>query len=355
MRIALFILTGLALLSSAAAQAQSAPSAADAATGPQSGLLHDAEKGWFFYEEPPAPLPPIKPLPNSILAPSKPREPKSARCAKENTWTVDCGFVDPGKSFLFQSKERDALMRSMVMNQNDPKAVEQFQYYMRWVVHRSIEVANLWQYNMVQNPVLDPTVKAPISTFGLRLMTQVRDANAASILGALKTQGAFLVYFTRSDCDYCEAMVPVVQQLQQATALQVWDLSLDQDCESAYAAHCKTGPAILKAAEALRVSLVPTIFLYVPGGSPSTDAWIRIATGVSDVSTMKGRVVSFFTAYRTALLKGVHNGYHGQAPVDFSDAAAPAGLAQGVPSGDADKSAALPTGAQIKALLSQTP
>lgn len=238
-------------------------------------------------------------------------------------------------------------MQAMSMSHNDPRAVENFQYYMRWLMQRSIEVANLWEYNEAQNPDLDPSVKAPISTFGLRLMTQVRDSSEGSILAALKDQGAFLVYFSRSDCNFCLAMSTVLENLTESTGLEIWDASLDDHCMTGYESRCKRGRQAMAAAQALQVSIVPTLFLYIPGGKPADDTWIRIATGISDAATMRGRVVAFFSAYRTALLRGVANAQPGRAPVDFGDND-PTGVAPGVPPGKP-----LPTEADIKALFTK--
>jgi len=314
---------------------------------PSDALKQNAERGWFFYEQVEKPRELVKPP--LALPPGSPKSTptKEELCRKRETWTDECGFVDPGKDFEFQGKERDGLLQAMSMSHNDPRAVENFQYYMRWLMQRSIEVANLWEYNEAQNPDLDPTVKAPISTFGLRLMTQVRDSSEGAILGALKDQGAFLIYFSRSDCNFCLAMSSVLDTLTESTGLEIWDASLDDHCMTGYENRCKRGTQAVAAGQALQVAIVPTLFLYIPGGKAADDTWIRIATGISDAATMRGRIVAFFSAYRTALLRGVTNSQPGRAPVDFSDND-PSGTGPGVPTVKP-----LPTEAEIKALFAK--
>lgn len=292
---------------------------------PDSSLKQNAEKGWFFYEKPPAKVEP-KPQPVQIQSPA-PDQPKPDKCKKVDTWSTDCGFVDPGRDFAFQEKQRDALMQNMVMSKNDPKAVEAFQYYMRWVMQRASEVANIWTYNMAQNPDLDPTVKAPVSTFGLRLMTEVEHGNQREIFKALQNEEAQLVYFTRTDCEYCHSMSRTVRDIATKAGIPVWDASLDTTCLPEFGTNCGVAPATLQPAQMLQVTTVPTLFLYI---KPNT--WIRLSTGVNDETSITSRLVSFFAAYRNALLKGVSNGHDGRASVDFSDTN-PDGNAKGVAAG----------------------
>ena len=337
------------------AHAQTAHSTqSPARENPSSTLRENAERGWFFYERDKKPREePAIEMPELPPAAEDPPPPKEERCKKKETWSADCGFVDPGKDFEFQAKQRDALLQAMAMSRNDPKAVENFQYYMKWLMERSVEVANLWHYNMVQNPELDPTVKSPISTFGLRLMTQVRDSSDEAILSALKDEGAFLVYFSRYDCDFCHAMTSVLEELGRSTGLTIWNAPLDTRCMPRFEAHCRGGAQTIAAAQALQVSIVPTLFLYVPGPKAEDDTWIRIATGVTDASTMRGRIVAFFSAYRMALLKGVANGGPNRAPVDFSDIT-PTGIAPGVPLPQTgQQTPPLPTEQQIRELFSR--
>jgi len=345
----LFLSFLLSLTPLYAANAQSASSASKPEReDPSRSLRENAERGWFFYERNKESSKKEVPPEVPSEASKEPQPSKKELCSKKETWTADCGFVDPGKDFEFQAKQRDALLQAMSMSKNDPKAVENFQYYMKWLMERSIEVANLWQYNLVQNPELDATVKTPISTFGLKLMTEVRDDREESILEALKSEGAFLLYFSRYDCTFCHAMTSTLQSLESRTGLEIWNATLDGKCMPTYEKRCRAGDKAVAVAQALQVSIVPTLFLYVPGAKSEGDTWIRIATGVTDMNTMRGRVVSFFSAYRTALLKGVANGGPGRAPVDFSDNA-PAGTAAGVPT----SAPRLPTEEEIKKLFAQ--
>src|ERR1700680_3390704 len=185
---------------------------------PSTSLQQNAEKGWFFYEQAPKKEEPVADSKPAAPTPPPPKETKEAdKCKEPKTWTVDCGFTDPGKDMAFQEKQRDALLQNMSLSNNDTKAVEAFQYYMRWVMGRASEVANLWYYNTVQNPELDASVNQPISSFGLRLMTDVQNANAQEMYAALKKEDAILILFSRSDCEFCHSMAPTYQSVAHDT------------------------------------------------------------------------------------------------------------------------------------------
>lgn len=309
--------------------------AADRSNPAASLNSQDPTRGWFFYEDPEQEV-----IPKAEQA--KPADPKKRtekqpnKCLSKATWAPDCGFVDPGTDFEFQAKQRDVLIERMSVSRNDPKAVEDFQRYMRWAMGRATEVANLWHYNTVQNPDLDPSVSRPISQFGVRLMADVKSNHNKDIFQALKDEGAGLVYFTRSDCTFCKSMAPLVKNLGTETGLPVWNAALDDRCESQFADKCRTGKDVSEPAKRLSVTVVPTLFLVLPD-----DTWIRVGTGVTDTNTLASRIVTFFSAYRNALLKGLQPGADGKPAMDFSDTGAK-GTAEGV---------RLPTESDVNKLL----
>lgn len=311
---------------------------------PASTLQQKAERGWFFYEDPVKPKEPKpqKPKPEEVAKAEKEKPPEE-ECKTPETWTAKCGFVHPGTNFEFQAKQRDALLENMTMSQNDPKAVEAFQFYMKWVMSRASEVANLWYYNMVQNPELDASASQPVSSFGLRLMTDVKKGQASEIFQALKADDGMLVYFTRTDCQFCHAMAPNVQEIARKTGLPIWNAALDDTCINGFESKCMAGALVQKPAQALQVTIVPTLFLHVP---PTT--WIRLSTGVTDEASILARTVSFFSAYRTALLKGVDNGDALKPSVDFSFENSITGNAKGV---SASKNARAPSEADVRNML----
>jgi len=335
----------LSLIISCSALAQGAPPAPPRANSADLAGEKAPERGWFFFETLPKPEDAETPPPKAAFPSKLPPPPADKKCADKASWSPDCGFVNPGDDFEFQAKQRDALMERMSLARNDPKAVEDFQYYMRWVLERTAETTNTWWYNMVQNPDLDPNVSAPVSAFGLRLMTDVQRGQEKEIFDLVKAEGGFFVYFSRSDCVFCHQMKDTLKDLSQRTGLEIRNASLDATCMDGFAAGCMVAPSTESPARALQVATVPTIFLYV---QPNT--WIRVATGVVDVESMATRTVQFFSAYRAALLGNVENGQGGRPPVDFSTAG-PSGTGRGVDGAEQGKEVALPSDDDIARML----
>lgn len=317
--LACFALPGIKAQAQSQTQAQAQPAGgkpqAPASAKGATPKPDRAERGWFFFDDPKQaeeePQPEVaapKPLPREL-----PKPPDDDKCLKKETWSPKCGFVDPGTDFNFQAQQRDALMEQMVVSRNDPKAVEAFQYYMRWALQRTSEVTNLWYYNMVQNPDLDPTAARPVNSLGLRMMTDVKKGRDSEFARLLAEEGAFLIFFSRHDCSFCHTMAPLARELGTQLGIPVRNAALDDKCIPSLEAGCITAPRTEKPAQALQVSTVPTVFLYVPD-----QTFIRIATGVTDVATMRARTLQFFQATRTALLRGVDNGTGSRPSVDFS-------------------------------------
>lgn len=269
------------------------------------------ECGWwwgFDQKTPPKPKQPKPPKASQVETPNK-----QTACQHAKTWETSCGFVDPKGNFALQAKERDALRIAAVMNPGDQNAVVQFQKYMRWATNEAILFTQMWQYNMQQFPSLNPRAESPISRFGLVLASQVKDANAKTVWQALKSQGAFFVYFTRSDCSFCHAMASTVQRVAKQTNLPIWDASLDNQCLPGFK-NCRTADTTTRPAEILHVTIVPTLFVYVP----PTNSWIRVSTGVSSVDDILNRTQVFFEAVHNAAEHGLRKGVNGTAPVDFN-------------------------------------
>jgi hypothetical protein len=325
------------------------PGVANAASNP--------EHGWWFYQSPP-PKPakprtkkPVLPVtstaPNPASAPAVSARPPAHPCHHAATWTTACGFVNPGHNFAFQAKERDALMDAMVMNPENPQAVLQFQKYNQWLVNEAVQVANMWYFNEIQHPGLNPQSTNPISTFGLQLAENVKRNTEDEIFGYL-SKHAILIDFSRQSCYYCHAMVPNDMAISRDTKIPIYDASLSTTgCLPGFdQAQCLTAPATIKPAEILHVRIVPTLFLFV-----KPDTWIRVGTGVVDQATLESRIVDFVSAYRTAILHGIHNG-NGVAPsVDFNPADSDGFAKVGDGKGVRPENGPLPTSSDIESLM----
>ena len=253
-------------------------------------------RGYWFYQSPPQ-------VPRYIKMPAPPVSPATAMlekknpCRSQSTWTAGCGFVTP-RSFAFQAHERDALMQAMVMHPDNQRAVKAVQKYTRWVVDQALSATRMWQYNMVQDPGLSGTATAPISTYGLNLAFSVHVLNRKAAWAAVKRFQGVLILFTKRNCSYCNAEVPLIKYMERDTGLKVWQASLQGPCDKAFRARCVLPKDSMLPARILHVSIVPTLFIYLPG-----DIWIRVSAGLTTVQTMEDNLYNFFVAWREAAIR----------------------------------------------------
>lgn len=268
-------------------------------------------RGYWFYQSPPVDTlrPPSQEQP--AAAPSPRRVRKSNPCRHESTWSAGCGFITP-HSFSFQARERDALLHAMVMQPQNQKAVKAVQKYTRWVVDQAISAARMWQYNSVQDPNLSGTATAPISAYGLNLAFSVHALNKKAAWAAVKRFHGVLILFTKHDCTYCQSEVPLIRYMERDTGLKVWQASLQGPCDKSFAKHCVPKAQSLLPARLLHVSIVPTLFLYLP-----KNVWIRVFAGLTTTDTAESNLYNFFVAWREAAMHKLKGFGHAPA-MDFN-------------------------------------
>ena len=286
------------------------------------GHLNDDDEEEEEPEEPPVEVPMIK-------APEEELD-----CTDPDQWEPSCGFVDPEGSFEFQAKQRDMLLNQSVMNPNNPETVESFQRYMRWAVDQAITMSRMWEWNQIQNQDLNPLVHSPVSSFGLRAASRTRDGKRNAVMEEINDQEGFLVWFTRTSCQFCHDMQPVMKQLARRTGLTIYNAPLDGGCMPEFSNSCDTSGRSVEAAGHLAVEAVPDLWLHLP----QDDLWFRVSSGVEAAQRITSRIEVFFGAIQRAAEKGLEAVGDGRSPpVDFSVPdmleRSSGGLGAGIPQG----------------------
>lgn len=285
-----------------------------------------ARKGWFWYKDPkkeapkeetvivvpPVVAPAQKSTAPVVVAPKRKPDDDKERCQDKSSWDAKCGFVDPGDDFEFQAKQRDILLQQMSLRPDNPDAVEAAQRYMKWVVGKASQAANMWYFNMVQNPDLDPTVKNPISEVGIALATRVSQASQVEYFRLIREEGGVLFYFTRSDCAYCHDQAEYTRRVARTMGLQLINVPLDGKCLEGFEGETCGDNIKPEQVAVLNVQIVPSLFLFVP-----SNTWIRLGTGVVTDTTVLANTVNFFSAYRAAMLNGLDNSKGARPSVTF--------------------------------------
>jgi len=260
--------------------------------------------------------------------------PLEVDCQDPEQWNASCGFVDPDGDFDFQSKQRDVLLQQAVMTPNDPESVAAFQRYMRWAVDQALVMSRMWEWNQWQDQELNPLVHSPVSSFGLRAASRVRQGQRNEVIDEIKAQGGFLVWFTRESCPFCHDMQRAMRDIQRETGLEIYNAPLDGECMPIFEgldSLCENTGLTIEAARHLGIQAVPDLWLHLP----EDDLWFRISSGVEASRRIVARLEVFFGGIQRAAEQGIE-ATSGQSPaVDFSTPdllqRASGGLGAGIP------------------------
>jgi len=235
-------------------------------------------------------------------------------CQNKDTWSSDCGFVDPGLDYEWSQIQKDALLRAAVMDPNDATKVHSLQKFNAWAVNKAVTMMKMWQWNMIQDQDLNPNITAPIATFALQAMSDMRSKQRIDITRQISEQGGFLLFFSRKECEACGIQSPAIRGLGRWLDIPVYEGSLSGGCHEGFeGGFCQEGERIKEAARYLNVALVPDVWLYLK----EQDMWLRVSSGMESQSTIASRIELFFQGVIEAIAKGMSAAEGQTAPVDF--------------------------------------
>lgn len=237
--VAVFSCGGLA---SAASEEPATPAAATEVDSLLSSYWLRNQEGWFWYQDPPADV-------------QKKKE------------TVRAQDPRPKELVEFEAMQKrlDELKRIAVMNPTDAH-MKAYMGYQRYVMDKSAVFADNWQRLVWRTPELDYSLTGrPTNSFAIDVFDgQLRDKQAHTIRALAKTHGLF--FFFRSDCPYCHKFAPVLKHFEQDYGLTVFPVSLDGGGLPDYPTPLTDNGM----AANLNVSVVPAVFLAVPGSREIT-------------------------------------------------------------------------------------
>lgn len=251
---ALLVLAGLAGLATAAPMADTAKP-----------FLQDQARGWFWYEDPPAPAQP-KPLP---------KPPAGATAAPP---------AKPAEVRMYEQFKAGMEEARIVAMFNPTQAnVERYVQYRTALVKIADQLAEAGQRVVWANPEYDFTQKRPVSAIGL----QVHDANQAEQSRQTFQRLAkshVLYFFFKSDCPYCHAFAPILAGFAQATGIKIFPVTLDGGGLAEFPQpHRDRGQAA-----ALGATTVPAVFL----ANPATREIVPVAFGILSETELVERILA---------------------------------------------------------------
>ncbi|QKM57761.1 hypothetical protein CG017_05841 (plasmid) [Burkholderia glumae] len=152
---------------------------------------------------------------------AKPAAPAAASNAKP---------VDPDDFDQIKSADamREALKQRLDVANMDPTPEHIKSYIKLWeyVQQKSAVFADQWRRVVWQDPSLDYSLKRPTNNVAVHTYDQTRDADQDAQLRALASKHG-LIFFFRSDCQYCDAMAPIIHLLAVRYGIDVLPVSLD--------------------------------------------------------------------------------------------------------------------------------
>lgn len=200
------------------------------------------QEGWFWYQDPS-----VAPSPAVPAAQNKDFRPKE--------------LIE----FEAMQKRLEDLKRIAVMNPSDANMTA-YMGYQRYVMDKSAFFADSWQRLVWKTPELDYSLSGrPTNSFAIDAFDAgVRDKQRSAIQALARTHGLFFIF--RSDCPYCHKFAPVLKRFEQNYGLTVFPVSLDGGSLPEYPS-AMTDNGI---AARLEVSVVPAVFLAIPGSGEIT-------------------------------------------------------------------------------------
>lgn len=239
----------------------------DSVTDTRGSFFRGEEDGYYWYEDPeekrkreerlqaPPPPPPEiveepppEQAPPAPVAPAPPPVPAS----------------DPPGPLVFSVKwlqEKLPELRQTAIDDPTEQNVAAYMYAQRVMMDKADVFATVWQDVLRKDPLLDENNRFPMSEgFKLFVLRDADFARNAAIRSINKRAGIF--YFFRSDCDFCQAQLPLLRTFANENDFEVRLVSLDG----------KPSPGMGEAdflvdtgqAKAMKVTVVPAIVLAVP-------------------------------------------------------------------------------------------
>jgi conjugal transfer pilus assembly protein TraF len=239
----------------------------------------DRWRGWHFYEDPVPEPPEVAPSPKATPPPATATPAQPPELAE---------FERIKKTL--EDTRNVAIMRPTEAN------VRRYMELEAQVVARASYFADVAQRVAWATPELDPTLQGrPVNAKALEVYErQQLTARAKSVADLGKDHVLF--FFYRSDCPYCHAFAPTLQDFQTRHGIQVVAISMDGGLMPAFP-EARTDNGI---ATALKVTQVPAVFL----AQPFTRKISPIGFGVLSESQLLERISVVSNPETEAMLPG---------------------------------------------------
>ena len=267
MRIRASLVLLLAIAESALAQSTS-ESPASALSDSYWG---DRERGWFWYQAPPADVPSAAP---KAIPPAAPPKVKSVPPTPRAPELM---------AFEGLQKQLEETRNIAIMNPSEANVRHYMEVEAR-VVAQASHFADVAQRVAWATPELDQTLQGrPVNARAIEVYDEEQARTRSTTLADL-ARDHVLFFFFRSDCPYCHAYAPILAALEARTGLNVTPVSVDGRGLPEFP-HPRRDNGIT---QTLQITQVPATFV----AEPRTGKITPIGFGVLSESQLLERIVT---------------------------------------------------------------
>ena len=218
-------------------------------SNPDAGYFGDKERGWFWYEQDPAPEEspepaPAKPVPQEAVKPPQPKADEPAPLSAE--WMR-----------INMPKYRDRAI-------DDPtkENVAAYAYVQRVMLDKAERFTSAFQGVVMNDPVLDENTRRPIATFGANAKDEIAQQSKSATMKRLAGM-AGLWFFYESTCKFCVKQAEVLKGLQATYGFSILPVAVDG--MPLPGSPFKDYMADNGQAKQLGVNTTPALYLVKPG------------------------------------------------------------------------------------------
>lgn len=223
-------------------------------------------EGWFWYQDPPEPVPePEPPQPPAAIAAPAPLAPPPSPAPFSTAWL----------------RVQLPVLKDRAIDDPTPDNVAAYLYAQKVMFDKSDQFSRVWERVAQSDPLLDERVRFPAASALRAALLQGRDKAREDSLRYLAGISG-MVFFFRSDCQFCHLQWPILQRFATRHGWQVRAVSLDGQTIPGI----ETFEADAGQARALGIQVVPAVALAVP-----PEHWLVVARGYLAETELTQRIL----------------------------------------------------------------
>lgn len=203
----LFVCLNLWVAAIAQATESSRPAASTSAGWWNGNIWEDPDRGFYWY-------PPDRPPEEE-----EKEDPKTTESAPIPKSIYEMTTSDE------VNKEMKRLLDVAIFNPTDPNVLE-YQRAKQYVMKRADYFSQVGTALLMKYPDIDWNATVPITTFGNSTKAEVEKAEKLRTIAKLSDDYGLLFFF-KSDCPYCHAQAPVMDNFNKWYGMDVLSISLD--------------------------------------------------------------------------------------------------------------------------------